>query len=292
MKPVLRYAEKLTHDPGAIRRADTEAILAAGWEEAAIYHAAAVTALFNFMNRLVGEHQSHERGSSTQCHERLRRIRRQLPRASSAELRRYLVDGPRQLHAASTQRPPIHGGDCLQPGHPGGIDHQRRHQTSCRRAKRPGLRARPGPPRDRDRDGDRVHDTLRLRRTGKGPMRALSLVRERHGLRYPLVGLRGVVDDRRQQERPVGCHKVRTATASFHSRRKYPSTRACAFCGDDRDEEDAAGRGAIDRSGSTGGAVSVRSVTLERQLLGELSDRSGVQATSSGIRHRPADGVG
>jgi uncharacterized peroxidase-related enzyme len=53
MKPVLRYVEKLTRAPGSITKSDAEAILTAGWDETALYHAAAVTALFNFMNRLV-----------------------------------------------------------------------------------------------------------------------------------------------------------------------------------------------------------------------------------------------
>ncbi|MBS0418059.1 MAG: peroxidase-related enzyme [Proteobacteria bacterium] len=53
MKPVLRYAERLTRDPDGVRESDVEAILAEGWNEVAIYHTVAVTALFNFMNRLV-----------------------------------------------------------------------------------------------------------------------------------------------------------------------------------------------------------------------------------------------
>lgn len=53
MRPVLRYAHKLTRDPASIMRADVDAIFAAGWDETALYHAAATTALFNFMNRLV-----------------------------------------------------------------------------------------------------------------------------------------------------------------------------------------------------------------------------------------------
>lgn len=53
MRPVLRYAEKLTNEPSGVTKADADAILAAGWNETAIYHAVAVTALFNFMNRLV-----------------------------------------------------------------------------------------------------------------------------------------------------------------------------------------------------------------------------------------------
>ncbi|MEQ8354429.1 MAG: peroxidase-related enzyme [Kiloniellaceae bacterium] len=53
MKPVLSYAEKLTDRPDSLVKADADAILEAGWDETAIYHTVAVTALFNFMNRLV-----------------------------------------------------------------------------------------------------------------------------------------------------------------------------------------------------------------------------------------------
>ena len=53
MRPVLRYARKLTDRPASVAQADADAILAAGWDQSAIYHTVAVTALFNFMNRLV-----------------------------------------------------------------------------------------------------------------------------------------------------------------------------------------------------------------------------------------------
>jgi uncharacterized peroxidase-related enzyme len=53
MRPVLRYARKLTRQPSSLTQADADAIFAAGWDEAALYHTVAVTALFNFMNRLV-----------------------------------------------------------------------------------------------------------------------------------------------------------------------------------------------------------------------------------------------
>jgi hypothetical protein len=53
MKPVLRYAQKLTRAPPGITKADSDAVFAAGWDEVALYHTVAVTALFNFMNRLV-----------------------------------------------------------------------------------------------------------------------------------------------------------------------------------------------------------------------------------------------
>jgi uncharacterized peroxidase-related enzyme len=53
LRPVLRYAQKLTRDPAGITHADAQAIFAAGWNETALYHTVAVTALFNLMNRLV-----------------------------------------------------------------------------------------------------------------------------------------------------------------------------------------------------------------------------------------------
>jgi uncharacterized peroxidase-related enzyme len=53
LRPVLQYARKLTREPSSITTADANAIRAAGWNETAIYHTVAVTALFNFMNRLV-----------------------------------------------------------------------------------------------------------------------------------------------------------------------------------------------------------------------------------------------
>lgn len=53
MKPVLRYARKLTLQPSSLTRTDAQAIFDAGWDETALYHTVAVMALFNFMNRLV-----------------------------------------------------------------------------------------------------------------------------------------------------------------------------------------------------------------------------------------------
>lgn len=53
IKPVLRYARKLTQQPDSVTQSDADAIFAAGWDETALYHSVAVTALFNFMNRLV-----------------------------------------------------------------------------------------------------------------------------------------------------------------------------------------------------------------------------------------------
>jgi uncharacterized peroxidase-related enzyme len=53
MKPVLRYARKLTESARGVSKADAEAVLAVGWNEMALYHTVTVTALYSFMNRLV-----------------------------------------------------------------------------------------------------------------------------------------------------------------------------------------------------------------------------------------------
>lgn len=56
MRPVLRYAGKLTRSPSSVTRADVEEVLAAGWDEDAVHSAVMVCALFNFMNRMVEGH--------------------------------------------------------------------------------------------------------------------------------------------------------------------------------------------------------------------------------------------
>lgn len=56
MRPVLRFAGKLTREPASITRADAEEVLSAGWDEQALHHAIMVCALFNFMNRMVEGH--------------------------------------------------------------------------------------------------------------------------------------------------------------------------------------------------------------------------------------------
>lgn len=53
LRPVLALARKLTLSPDSVTKADADAVSAAGWNDAALYYAVAVTALFNFMNRLV-----------------------------------------------------------------------------------------------------------------------------------------------------------------------------------------------------------------------------------------------
>ncbi len=53
MKPLLRYAKKLTETPARMTEADAEPVYAADWDETALFHAVSICALFNFMNRLV-----------------------------------------------------------------------------------------------------------------------------------------------------------------------------------------------------------------------------------------------
>ena len=53
MKPLLAYVAKLNSLPARLVPADAEAVLAAGWSEAALFDAIQINALFNLMNRMV-----------------------------------------------------------------------------------------------------------------------------------------------------------------------------------------------------------------------------------------------
>ena len=53
LRPILAYVGKLTLSPARIGPADASAVWDAGWEEQALFDAISVSALFNFMNRLV-----------------------------------------------------------------------------------------------------------------------------------------------------------------------------------------------------------------------------------------------
>jgi uncharacterized peroxidase-related enzyme len=53
MKPILRYARKLTLSQARMAEADAAAVYNAGWGDDALYSTVLVTALFNFYNRLV-----------------------------------------------------------------------------------------------------------------------------------------------------------------------------------------------------------------------------------------------
>src|SRR5262249_22647460 len=53
LKPILRYVRKLTEAPSRMTKADLDAVLQAGWSEEALFHAIAVCAYFNYVNRLI-----------------------------------------------------------------------------------------------------------------------------------------------------------------------------------------------------------------------------------------------
>ncbi len=53
LRPLLAYIHKLNTLPSRLTPADAQAVFDAGWDEAALYHAVQVCALFNLFNRLV-----------------------------------------------------------------------------------------------------------------------------------------------------------------------------------------------------------------------------------------------
>lgn len=53
LKPVLRFARKLTLTPAKVTQADADAVFAAGWSEREFHFTVMITALFNLYNRLM-----------------------------------------------------------------------------------------------------------------------------------------------------------------------------------------------------------------------------------------------
>ncbi|MDP6345448.1 MAG: peroxidase-related enzyme [Alphaproteobacteria bacterium] len=53
LKAILKYVRKLNDTPERMSQADADAVFAAGWDDIALYHAAAVCALFNMNNRII-----------------------------------------------------------------------------------------------------------------------------------------------------------------------------------------------------------------------------------------------
>jgi uncharacterized peroxidase-related enzyme len=53
LRPVMRYAGKLTCEPDRMTRADADTIYQAGWGEDALYAVVSVSACYNLYNRLV-----------------------------------------------------------------------------------------------------------------------------------------------------------------------------------------------------------------------------------------------
>lgn len=56
LKPLLRYARKLTLEPTRMTQEDAQAVFDAGWTEVALHDAVLTVCLFNFMNRLLEGH--------------------------------------------------------------------------------------------------------------------------------------------------------------------------------------------------------------------------------------------
>lgn len=59
LKPLLRFARKLTQAPESLSDADAQAVYDAGWDENALHDAIMVVCCFNFMNRLLEGHGVH-----------------------------------------------------------------------------------------------------------------------------------------------------------------------------------------------------------------------------------------
>ena len=56
LRPLLRFARKLTLEPARMTQGDADAVFAAGWDEAGLHDAVLTICLFNFMNRLLEGH--------------------------------------------------------------------------------------------------------------------------------------------------------------------------------------------------------------------------------------------
>lgn len=56
LKPIFRYAKKLTETPDRMAQSDADAITAVGWSESTLTDVVNVCALFNLFNRLVEGH--------------------------------------------------------------------------------------------------------------------------------------------------------------------------------------------------------------------------------------------
>ena len=52
-KALLRFVDRVNHDSPAITASDMQPLYSEGWDDAAIYYAITVCALFNFYNRWI-----------------------------------------------------------------------------------------------------------------------------------------------------------------------------------------------------------------------------------------------
>ncbi|MCH7696319.1 MAG: peroxidase-related enzyme [Proteobacteria bacterium] len=60
IRPLLRFAKKLTQQPVKMTQADADAVFAAGWSEQALHDAINIICMANFMNRIVLAHGGTE----------------------------------------------------------------------------------------------------------------------------------------------------------------------------------------------------------------------------------------
>lgn len=60
LRPILRFAKKLTQEPVNMTQADADAVFAAGWSEQALHDAINIICMASFMNRMVLGHGGTE----------------------------------------------------------------------------------------------------------------------------------------------------------------------------------------------------------------------------------------
>jgi alkylhydroperoxidase family enzyme len=64
-KALLRFVDRVNHQSPDISAGDMQPLYAAGWDDATIYHAITVCALFNFYNRWVDASGVHALSDET-----------------------------------------------------------------------------------------------------------------------------------------------------------------------------------------------------------------------------------
>lgn len=75
MRPVLTYVRRLTVDPSGVNEADAQAVYDAGYGEEGLFDIISVTALYNFMNRIL-------EGAGIKKHVRVREMTDEMRRKS------------------------------------------------------------------------------------------------------------------------------------------------------------------------------------------------------------------
>lgn len=73
MRPVLAFARKLTLEPSSVAMADAQAVYDAGFSEEGLFDILSVTALYNFMNRILEGAGIKKHKTQVQMSEEMRR---------------------------------------------------------------------------------------------------------------------------------------------------------------------------------------------------------------------------